>query len=188
MRPTATRAGRVKRSAALLRLPRALGLFGLLLGSAGALSCEARSRAAGPAVVAEFGIFYGGQIQERQEIPAEVDRTRQLQGFRLRLDPPPTQPLEVRWELGMPGVGPLVSDSQGRRARARKVQLGRVGWRPGETVLEQALPFLPGDPLGLWNIRVLVGSDVVMDRPFLVYDARSRERHRRALAERDGGL
>jgi hypothetical protein len=81
-----------------------------------------------------------------------------------------------------------VQDSQGRRARSRKVQLGQARWRPGEAVFEQALPFLPGDPLGLWNIRVLVGSQVVMDRPFLVYDERSRNSRLRALQERDGGL
>ena len=161
--------------------------LGLLLANASALSCEAPGRPE-PGVVAEFGIFYGGQIQERQEIPAEVDRTRQLQGFRLRLEPPPAHPLEVRWELGMPGAGRFVQDSQGRRARPRRVQLGQARWRPGEAVFEQALPFLPGDPLGLWNIRVLVGSHVVMDRPFVVYDERSRNRRLRALAERDGGL
>ena len=162
--------------------------LGAMLVAAGVLACEARGRAGEPGVVAEFGIFYGGQVQERQEIPAEVDRTRQIQGFRLRLDPAPVHPLEVRWELGMPGVGRFVQDSQGRRARARKVQLGQARWRPGEAVFEQALPFQPGDPLGLWNIRVLVGSQVVMDRPFVVYDERSRNRRLRELAERDGGL
>ncbi len=178
-------------SAAQLRFLHRAGpwyALGLMLLGAGMLSCQAPGRVAEPGVVAEFGIFYGGHVQQRQEIPAEVDRTRQLQGFRLRLDPPPLQPLEVRWELGMPGVGRFVQDSQGRRARPRKVQLGQARWRPGEAVFEQALPFLPGDPLGLWNIRVLVGSHVVMDRPFVVYDERSRNRRLRALAEGDGGL
>jgi hypothetical protein len=137
--------------------------------------------------VGEFGIFYGGQVQERDELPLELDRTRQLQGFRLRLEPAPSRPLEVRWELGMPGTGRLLADTQGRRSRARKVQLGQARWRPGEAYFEQALPFSPSDPLGLWSMRVLVEGRVVIDRPFVVYDAAEREARARRLAERDAG-
>jgi hypothetical protein len=151
------------------------------------LACTAPTAFSEPRAVGEFGVFYGGQIQERQELPLELDRTRQLQGFRLRLEPPPNRALEVRWELGLPGAGRLVPDSQGRRSRARRVQLGQARWRPGELNFEQALPFSPGDPLGLWNMRVLVEGRVVIDRPFLVYDAAERERRARALAERDAG-
>lgn len=88
----------------------------------------------------------------------------------------------------MPGSGQRVADSQGRKARRRKAKLGQARWRPGETVFEQVLPFSPGDPLGLWNIRVLVGSRVVLDRPFLVYDPEERERRLRERREKDGGL
>jgi hypothetical protein len=141
-----------------------------------------------PRVQAEFGIFYGGQVQERQQLPLEIDGTRQAQGFRLRMESPPERALEVRWELGMPGTGRRVPDSRGQRARPRKVQLGQARWRPGEAVFEQVLPFAPGDPLGLWNIRVLLGSNVVLERPFFVYDDARRSRQLREHAERDGGL
>ena len=152
------------------------------------LCCKPSTGESAPEVLAEFGIFYGGQVQEREQLPFELDGTRQTQGFRLRLPSPPRQAIEVRWELGMPGSGQRVADSQGRKARPRKAQLGQARWRPGETVFEQALPFSPGDPLGLWNIRVLVGSRVVLERPFFVYDPAERERHLRERQERDGGL
>jgi len=150
-------------------------------------ACTAPSNAAVPGVRAEFGIFYGGQVQQRDEIPLSLDSARQRQGFRLTSTPPPAQPLEVRWELGKPGQGRRTPDSQGRRARPRPVQLGRAHFRAGEAVFEQALPFAPDDPLGLWNIRVLVGDRVVLERPFVVYDAIERARREQAAAEADAG-
>lgn len=160
------------------------GLVLLLLAA-----CEAPSAAApGRGESFEFGVFYGGQVQEREEIPLELDTARQRQGFRLTLSPAPTTPLEVRWELGRPGAGRRVADSQGRKARPRKVQLGRAHFRPGERVLEQLIAFSPGDPVGLWNIRVLVADRVVIDRPFLVYDAADRARRREASEGPDAGL
>lgn len=160
------------------------------LGSALVLlaACTAPSSAAVPSVRAEFGIFYGGQVQERDEIPLSLDAARQRQGFRLTHTPPPEQALEVRWELGKPGQGRRVPDSQGRRARPRPVQLGRAHFRAGEPVFEQALPFAPNDPPGLWNLRVLVGDRVVLERPFVVYDPVERTRREKAAVEADGGL
>lgn len=151
------------------------------------LACEPPGGPRERRVLAEFGIFYGGQVQERQELAFEVDGTRQTQGFRLQMPSAAREAVEVRWEVGMPGEGRRTPDSQGRRARPRKVELGQARWRPGETVFEQALPFAPGDPLGLWNIRVLVGRDVVLDRPFFVYDPAQRERYLRASRARDAG-
>jgi hypothetical protein len=155
---------------------------------AGLAACEARGNAAPHSGVrAEFGIFYGGQVQERDEIPFELDAAKQRQGFRLIASLPPKQALEVHWELGRAGRGRRVPDSQGRKARARQVQLGRAHFRPGEPVFEQVLPFAPDDPMGLWNIRVLVGDQVVIDRPFVVFDPVERSRRREAAADSDAG-
>jgi len=136
-----------------------------------------------PNVQAEFGIFYGGQIQHRKELPLELDRTRQLQGFRLRRNPSLDASLTVHWELGKAGAGRLQKDSRGRRAAARRFQLGEAHWRPGEAVFEQSLPFAPGDPPGLWNLRVRCGDRLVLDQPFVVFDPRQREREQRALGD-----
>jgi len=170
--------------AALVRWRRACGTLTLLLAA-----CETPSAATADGGESfEFGVFYGGQIQERDEIPLELDGSRQRQGFRLALSPPPASPLEVRWELGRPGVGRRATDSLGRKARPRKVQLGRAHFRAGEGTLEQHLAFAAGDPLGLWNIRVLIGERVVIDRPFLVYDPAERARRQQAAAGADAGL
>ena len=48
---------------------------------------------------------------------------------------------------------------------------------------DQLLPLDPGDPLGTWNIRVTFDERVVIDRPFLVYDAQARRR----LEHQDAG-
>lgn len=157
------------------------------LGLVALLACEARVNSAAGSMSAEFGVLYGGQVQERDEIPIELDTTKQLQGFRVTRVPAPVQALEVRWELGRPGRGRRAPDSQGRKARPRQVQLGRAHFRPGEPVFEQVLAFSPDDPLGLWNIRVLVGDQVVIDRPFLVFDPIERARRQEAAAGTDAG-
>jgi hypothetical protein len=150
--------------------------------------CFERKRPHDGEVRPELGIFYGGQVQEAQEIPFELDASRQTFGFRLRLDPAPHQPLDIRWELAMAGAGRPRRDSQGRLARPRKVLLGQARWRPGESTFEQTLPLSAGDPLGLWSVRVLVGDRVVLDRPFLVYDALERSRNRPTPFDSDAGL
>jgi hypothetical protein len=131
---------------------------------------------------AEFGIFYGGQVQERQEIPLVLDRAQQLQGFRLQRAPPPAEPLTVRWELSKPGTGRRLRSPRGFEV-PRLVQSGQAEWRAGEPVFEQALPFAAGDPTGLWNLRVVYGDRAVLDRPFLVFDERARERARKRMAD-----
>jgi hypothetical protein len=171
------------RVAALAALgPGATALLGL-----GLVACEAPGEGAPPAMRAEFGILYGGQVQQRDEIPFELDTARQRQGFRLTQSPPATRALEVHWELGKPGKGRRQTDSRGRKARPRQVQLGRAHFRPGEALFEQVLPFFPDDPLGLWNIRVLVDNRVVIDRPFVVFDPVERTRRREAAEQSDAG-
>jgi hypothetical protein len=151
-------------------------------------ACQARGNGASDGRVrAEFGIFYGGQVQQTDQIPFELDAARPRHGFRLTESPAPAQPLAVHWELGSPGRGQRVRDSQGRKARPRQVQLGRAHFRPGEAVFEQVLPFAPDDPLGLWNIRVLIGGQLVIDRPFLVFDPIERARRQEASADSDAG-
>jgi hypothetical protein len=153
-----------------------------------ALACDAPERGSGgPEVRAEFGIFYGGQVQHRQELPLELDDTRQQQGFRLRrqllLEASPT----IRWEIGKPGAGRQQRDHRGRRAVPRRAQHGEAQWRSGAAVFEQSLPFAPGDLPGLWNLRVQCGDRLVLDQPFVVFDPAQREREQRALGVGDAG-
>lgn len=168
------------------RLARPCLALGLAFFAAACEAPSATARSAGERF--EFGVFYGGQIQERDHIPFELDGSRQRLGFRLTVSPPPEAPVEVRWELGRPGTGRRVADAQGRKARPRKMQSGRAHFRPGEPVFEQHVAFSPGDPLGLWNMRVVLGERVVIDRAFLVYDPAERARRDQSAASTDAGL
>lgn len=123
---------------------------------------------------AELGVFFGGQVQERDEIPFELDATKQSQGFRIDLSHPPDKPHHVRWEIDRP--------ASGRHGVDRVVSIGEADIRVGQARFDQSLPFKPGDPLGVWNVRVLVDGDIVIDRELTVFDAAAR---RRLLA--DGG-
>jgi hypothetical protein len=146
---------------------------GLLLLCLGVLllGCEQRER---PGLIehASFGIFFGGQIQEREEIPFQLDRTKQRQGFRIDFHEPLAEAQPVRWEIDRPGP----------RGKGRKVVLGEATARAGQRAFEQELPFQPGDPVGTWNVRVTVGDLAAIDRPVLVYDTQAR---RRAKAEEE---
>jgi len=133
----------------------------------------------------EFGVFYGGQIQERDEIPFVIDESRQQQGFRLVLARASTEPLEIRWELSRPGGIPRGATLPS--ADGRVTELGQATLPSGRTKFEKRFPFTAGDPLGLWNIRVTVGPHVAIDRPFTVYDAAARKRAKRAARTGDAG-
>lgn len=127
---------------------------------------------------AEFGVFFGGQVQERRELPLEVDRTRQIQGFRLQFSRPLSEPLEVEWEIDMPGNARRVRDLKGRRGLGRRTVLGHATVPKGATRFDRELPFVPEDSPGTWNLRVIVGDGVVIDRPVLVFDPAQRRRVR----------
>jgi hypothetical protein len=138
-----------------------------------AVACD-RERSTEPAATAKFGVFFGGQIQEREEIPFELDPTKQTQGFRIELGAPAPGALPVHWEIARP-------DPEGN---SRFVTVLGDGALPaGQNRFEQALRFKPGDALGLWNVRVVLDNRVLIDRPFTVYDHRIRQR----LLEEDGG-
>jgi hypothetical protein len=134
---------------------------------------------------AEFGIFYGGQVQEREQIPFVVDESRQQQGFRLVLARPAKEPMRIRWELSRPGMVPRGKALPSPEDRV--TELGEATLPAGQLRFEKRFPFAAGDPLGLWNIRVTAGQHLAIDRPFTVYDAAARKRARRAGRRVDAG-
>lgn len=146
------------------------------------LSCLAEEPSKELVKEAKFGVFFGGQVQERQEIPFEVDPVKQQHGFRVDFNRPLTDSLRLEWQLTMPG--PETRDKTGRPRRSRSTLVGRGIARAGQTRFEHAMHFKPGDPLGLWNIRVVAAERVLIDRPFTVYDAAVRARK---VAAEDGG-
>lgn len=128
---------------------------------------------------ARFGVFFGGQIEERRDIPFELDPSKQTQGFRVDFGTPLVRDADVVWNIDMP------APAQAKAVRAkgaphveahRKSISGKATIRAGLSRFDQITPFEPGDPLGLWNARVTVGGKVLIDRPFEVYDRAERTR------------
>ncbi len=128
-----------------------------LLGVLCALACERTP----PSVVkdAEFGVFFGGQVQELKEIAKELDPGRQQHGFRLTFAAPLTRDLAVAWELSLP-----VTDKGGPRA----AMVGQATAKAGQSVLELPIQFRTSDPLGSWHAKLTADGQVVVDRDFSV--------------------
>jgi hypothetical protein len=119
---------------------------------------------------AEFGVFYGGQVQERREIPFELDRTKQTHGIRIELAAPFDRDTEVTWEIDKP------NPTRRGPGSARMAELGRARLPKGQDRFERIFAFQPDDAPGTWNVRVLLDGQLVIDRPFLVYDPIARAR------------
>lgn len=136
------------------------------------VGCEAAPTTAGLIQEARLGVFFGGQIQQREQVARVFDET-QSQGFRIVFREPLRTKKRVNWELMMPprpGSGEVLVS-----------KLGELTVPAGQREIDQTFRFEPGDPLGLWNIRVLVDDELVIDRSWLVFDPVAR---RQAEAER----
>jgi hypothetical protein len=130
----------------------------LLLGG-----CNSRLELSESSVSAQFGLFFGGQIQQRLEIPFELDSTRQTQGFRLVFERPMPKPTIVQWSLDYPTArtGPRGPSNAPRAERTERATLPQ-----GAEQFEQMLALRPTDPFGTYNIRVRLDDEIVLDRPF----------------------
>ena len=106
---------------------------------------------------AEFGVFFGGQVQELKEIEKELDAARQQHGFRLTFRAPLTRDLPVAWEISLP-----MPEKGGPRAAL----VGQTSAKSGQSVLDVPLSFRPSDPLGVWHVKVTADQRVVIDRDF----------------------
>jgi len=138
-----------------MRLAAWLALFSLF-------GCEKPSEP--PALAAKFGVFFGGQVEEREELPLVLDRTRQSHGIRLDFREPPTQALRVSWEIEKPKDAKLED-------AGKLVEYGETRTRVGEGRLEIPLAFRASDRPGAWHVRVTVAEKVVLDRGFKVVAA-----------------
>jgi hypothetical protein len=118
-----------------------------------------------PAVHARFGVFFGGQLQEREEIPLIVDRARQSIGIRLEFESPPVTPERVSWELEKPRV------TKSGASLGSVVDYGEARTRAGEPVLDVPLAFREGDRPGAWHVRAALAGKTVLDRAFKVIPA-----------------
>ena len=120
---------------------------------------------------ASFGVFFGGQIQDRKELAFELDQTKQRCGIRLDFRAPLTRAVPVGWEIGRPL---RAQTSKGDAAVDQVVEVGEVSARVGESRLDVPLSLRQGQVLGTWHVRVKVDGRSVIDRDVLVFDPRER--------------
>jgi hypothetical protein len=112
------------------------------------VACEAPAPVSGA-----VGVFYGGQVQELERI--DVDPLR-AQTFGFRVDLPEAsrdRDHALRWEVVRPGPA-------GRRV----TQVGELSIPAGLAQHDQVLPVELREATGLYNVRVLVDGQVVIDR------------------------
>jgi hypothetical protein len=135
----------------------------LVLGAALSLSLGTgcKKRAETERVTARFGVLFGGQIQEREEIPLVLDRSRLALVVRVEWAEAPETAERVHWELAQP-ANPKDADA------GSIVAYGDARARPGEPTLDVPLAFKPGDKPGPWRVRVEVEGRPVLERPFRV--------------------
>ena len=125
------------------------------------LELACRKRRPEDEVKVRFGVFFGGQVQEREEIPLVHDRTRLALGIRLEWREPPASPLNIRWELAHPANPKDASAGE-------LAQYGEARTLPGSTILDVPLAFRPDDRPGPFVVRVDLEGKRVLDRAFRV--------------------
>lgn len=115
---------------------------------------------------AEFGVLYGGDIQDRRRLALELDRAKQELGLRVTFPEPVTRPARVSWEIERPST---VRGLDGTPTRA--AELGSLTLNPGERRADASFAFRAGDAPGAWRVRISVDGAVVLDRTIEVVRA-----------------
>lgn len=153
------------RSAPLLALLAAVPLASILSG------CPAKSDPDPLVERAAFGVFFGGQIQDRKELPFELDPAKQRVGFRIDFRAPLTRAVPVSWEIARPLNAHAAHSDAGAD---RVTEVGQASARVGETELDIPISLRQGQVIGAWHLRVQVDARVVLDRDVTVFDQRER--------------
>jgi len=118
---------------------------------------------------AAFGVFFGGQIQDRKELPFELDLAKQRCGFRIDFRAPLERSATVSWEIARP-LSAKASKSDAGADRVTEV--GTAAARVGERRLDVPVLLRQGQLLGTWHVRVKVDERAVIDRDVQVVDPR----------------
>lgn len=124
------------------------------------LAAGCRKDDAPPPIRAEFGVFFGGQVQEREELELPRGAPGPSHGIRLEFADPPSRALEVSWEVEKPDPA--------SKSGGKLVEYGKVSSRAGEPRLDIPLAFKRGDRAGTWHVKASVEGVVVLDRDFKV--------------------
>ncbi len=144
-------------------------LMVLMIGL-GALRCSAKSDPDPLVERAAFGVFFGGQIQDRKQLAFELDPAQQSTGFRIDFRAPLKRAVQVSWEIARPlGAHARPADAGADQV----VEVGQVVARVGETRLDVPVLLRRGQALGAWHVRVKVDARVVLERDVQVFDVRA---------------
>jgi hypothetical protein len=146
-------------------------VLGIVAGVAGILALRAaRQDGARSAPRAEFGVLYGGDIQDRERFTLELEPNRTELGLRVTFGAPVVRETRIDWEIEKPSS---VRGLDGRLARA--AELGKIVLQPGERRADARFGFRKGDLPGSWRVRVSVDGTNVLDRPFEVVSPVARD-------------
>lgn len=121
---------------------------------------------------AQFGLFFGGQVQQRRELPKPLNQNQSDQGLRLEFRRRLTTPTQVTWHLDHPTAR---SGPRGPCNAPRAIRTTSVLVPAGSDRFEQAIPLEAEDPPGTYNLRVLVGDELALDRSFRVVPSRMED-------------
>jgi hypothetical protein len=156
------------------RVKRAGVIIGVVVGVAGVLAVRAARRdAERPVPRAEFGVLFGGDIQDRDRLTLETDPSKQELGLRVTFPVPVTRPTRVDWEIEKPS---RVRGLDGGATRA--AELGKIELSPGERRADAKFGFRKGDLPGSWRVRVAVDGETVLERGFEVVSAENQRQAR----------
>jgi len=111
----------------------------------------------------EFGVPFGGDIQDRAQIPLDLE-TREL-ALRVTFREPLVRDRVLSWELERPSNA---RGSDGGMLFAAELGEARVG--KGERSAEAKLAFRRSDPPGPWRIYARLDGRALLDRKFEVVD------------------
>ncbi|MFZ5894272.1 MAG: hypothetical protein ACOY0T_24640 [Myxococcota bacterium] len=117
----------------------------------------------------EFGVPFGGDIQDRSQIPIDIE-PREL-ALRVTFRAPLSRERKLSWELERPSN---VRASDGGQLFA--AELGESRIPSGERSAEAKLALRRNDPPGPWRIRVALDGQSVLDRRFEVLDSSARDK------------
>lgn len=132
-----------------------------LISMLGALLACDKHAATRSQITAKAGIFYGGQIQNRNDWPLVIDATRQNQGFRLEFAAPLSKPASVAWDVVRP-ASRKKGHSDNRDGTAAPLFSAVVP--AGSERFDQIIAFTESDRPGGWKLRVTVDGTTVLER------------------------
>jgi len=114
---------------------------------------------------AQFGVFFGGQVQQRLEIPISPDPSQNTQGLRVEFRRPLPSAAQITWDWDYPTAR---SGPRGPCSAPRKQRTETATVPAGADRFEQLLNLDPTSVPGTYNLRVMLGEEVALDRSFRV--------------------